>query len=409
MPRASGDTFEVTVTSQPTSPAQTCSVASGSGLVASAPVTSPVVTCVTNAYRVGGTVSGLTGAGLALRLNGGQELDVAGDGGFTFAGAVEAGQPWEVSVAAQPAGAWQTCSVSGGSGTMVAGEVRSVSIQCGTLAFAVGGNVTNLSGSGLVLLQGGAGDLPIAARGGFAFADPVASGASYAVTIKEQPTNPWQTCSVAAGSGTVASAPVSDVVVSCATDAFPVGGSVSGLSSPGLVLGNGADEVTVVEDGNFELPPVASGSSYSVVVMVQPEVPSQTCTVVDGTGVVSGAAVTGVTVTCANNSFTVGGTATGMQPAGLELVNGSDTVTLDFDGSWNFPTPIDSGTWFDVQLVSQPPTLACSIEQGMGHVGRAPVTSVVVTCGCAEGLADCDGNPGNGCEHAGSCDDGGPY
>jgi hypothetical protein len=410
MPRASGDTYEVTVTSQPTGPAQTCSVASGSGLVTGAPVSGPVVTCVTNAYSVGGTVSGLTGAGLALRLNGGEQLEVVANGHFTFDGAVEAGQPWEVSVAAQPADPWQACSVSGGSGTMVAGEVESVSVQCGTLAFAIGGNVTNLSGSGLVLQQDGAGDLSISARGGFAFADPVASGATYAVTIKEQPTNPWQTCSVAAGSGTVASWPVSDVVVSCATDAFPIGGSVNGLSGQGLVLGNGADEVAVTSEGSsFELPPVASGASYSVVVVAQPEGPSQTCTVIDGTGVVAGDAVTGVSVTCANNAFTVGGSATGMPPVGLELANGSDTVILDFDGPWNFPAPVDSGTWYDVQVVSQPPTLACSIAQGVGQVGTAPVTSVEVTCGCAVGLADCDGNPGNGCEHAGSCADGGPY
>jgi hypothetical protein len=264
---------------------------------------------------------------------------------------------------------------------MVAGEVQSVLVQCGTLAFAVGGNVTNLSGSGLVLQLGGAGDLPISARGGFAFAQPVASGSSYEVTIKEQPTNPWQTCSVGAGDGTVASAPVTDVVVSCATDAFAVGGSVSGLSGSGLVLGNGADGVAVTSEvGSFELPAVASGASYSVVVVAQPEWPSQTCTVVDGTGVVGGAPVTGISVTCAIDSFTVGGTATGMPLEGLVLVNGEETVTLDFDGPWHFPVPVDSGSWYDVQVVSQPPTLFCSIEVGSGEVGLGPVTTIVVSC-----------------------------
>jgi hypothetical protein len=38
----------------------------------------------TPTYTVGGTVSGLTGAGLVLELNGGSDLNVAADGSFNF-------------------------------------------------------------------------------------------------------------------------------------------------------------------------------------------------------------------------------------------------------------------------------------------------------------------------------------
>jgi hypothetical protein len=164
------------------------------------------------------------------------------------------------------------------------------------------------------------------------------------------------------------------------------------------VLGNAGQAITVLNDGSFELPAVVSGSSYAVTLVAQPTWPSQTCTVVDGTGVMAGAAVTTVAVTCATNLFTVGGTATGMPPASMRIISGGEVLFLDFDGPWAFTTPVASGASYDVQVLSQPPTLACSIAQGTGVVGSEPVTSVEVTCGCAGGLADCDGNPGNGCE-----------
>ena len=323
---------------QPTAPAQTCAVTAGSGLVVGGPVTTPTVACVTNTYAVGGTVSGLTGSGLVLRLNGGGDLAVGASGAFAFAGRVEAGRTFEVSVAAQPSAPWQACAVAGGSGTVVAGDVTGVAVVCATQAYAVGGNVTGLEGSGLTLQQSGGDDLAVSARGGFAFATPVASGAAYAVTVTAQPTAPWQTCGVTAGTGSVAAAPVTDVTVSCLTDSFAIGGTVTGLAGGQVILGNGADTVTVSGDGSFVLPAVASGASYAVGVRAQPTGPSQTCSVSQGSGVVAGAPVTSVDVTCVTSLFSVGGTATGMPPAGLQLGNGLDLIVLDFDGPYAFPT-----------------------------------------------------------------------
>ena len=45
---------------------------------------------------------------------------------------------------------------------------------------------------------------------------PVASGASYAVTVEANPTNPWQTCTVGNGSGAVGNTAVTDIF--CSTD-----------------------------------------------------------------------------------------------------------------------------------------------------------------------------------------------
>jgi len=50
--------------------------------------------------------------------------------------------------------------------------------------YTVGGTVTGLSGSGLVLQNGGGADLPISASGTFTFATRMLSGTSYSVTVK---------------------------------------------------------------------------------------------------------------------------------------------------------------------------------------------------------------------------------
>jgi len=81
--------------------------------------------------------------------------------------------------------------------------------------YTIGGTVTGLTGSGLVLQNNGGGDLAVSsATGAFTFTAGLADGAAYAVTVKTQPTSP-QNCVVTNGSGTVDSANVIDVAVVC--------------------------------------------------------------------------------------------------------------------------------------------------------------------------------------------------
>src|SRR5688572_10241243 len=77
--------------------------------------------------------------------------------------------------------------------------------------FTVGGTVTGLAGSGLVLQNNGGGDLAIANNGAFTFTGRLADGASYSVTVLSPPTAPLQTCSVANGSGAIAAANVANI------------------------------------------------------------------------------------------------------------------------------------------------------------------------------------------------------
>ena len=169
-------------------------------------------------YTVGGTAAGLSGAGLVLQLNGGGNLAVSTNGTFTFGAQLEDGAAYTASVLTQPTNPSQTCSVTGGSGT-VGGANVTVSVVCITNSFTIGGTVSGLTGSGLVLRNNGGNSVAIGVNGRFTFSTPILSGATYLVTVSTQPSGP--TCAVSSGSGTVGAGNVINVVVGCGT--FSIG------------------------------------------------------------------------------------------------------------------------------------------------------------------------------------------
>ena len=77
-------------------------------------------------YSIGGTVTGLSGT-LVLNDNGGDALTISSNESFTFATALANGAAYDVTVATQPAG--QTCTVSGGSGSVSGANVNSVTVD----------------------------------------------------------------------------------------------------------------------------------------------------------------------------------------------------------------------------------------------------------------------------------------
>jgi hypothetical protein len=79
--------------------------------------------------------------------------------------------------------------------------------------YSVGGTITGLNASGLVLQVNNGDTLPVPANStGFTF-DGLASGATYDVTINTQPTG--ESCTVTNGTGIIGSANVTNVVVTC--------------------------------------------------------------------------------------------------------------------------------------------------------------------------------------------------
>lgn len=180
----------------------------------------------TATYTVSATVSGLSGSGLVLQDNAGDDKTVSANGSFEFATSLASGAAYQVSVKTQPDSPAQTCIVANGSGTVAAADVSNVSVTCvNAAAYTVGGTVSGLAGTGLVLQDNAGDDTSVAANGSFTFATKLASGAAYAVSVKTQPSSPAQTCTVANGSGTVGVASIGNVAVTCVaadTDTRPL-------------------------------------------------------------------------------------------------------------------------------------------------------------------------------------------
>ena len=133
--------------------------------------------------------------------------------------------------------------------------------------------------------------LSVSANGPFTFATPLACGAGYNVTVKTSPSG--QTCTVSNGSGTVASANVTNVAVSC-TNIRPRRLLLDRRDCFGAVRDrglqdNGGDDLSVSSNGSFTFATaVMEGAGYNVTVRTNPS--GQTCTVTGGSGTVGSAA-----------------------------------------------------------------------------------------------------------------------
>jgi uncharacterized repeat protein (TIGR03803 family) len=249
-------------------------------------------------YTVGANVSGLSGKGLVLQLSGGATVAVTANGPATFATSLVSGKSYQVTVQTQPSTPQQVCSVANGSGTIGAGNVT-VAVTCVTLTYTVGVSVSGLSGSGLVLALNAGNNLAVNANGSATFATPVASGATYQVTVATQPSSPQQVCSVANGSGTIATSNVT-VNVTCVTSGYTVGVTVQGLSGSGLVLQlNGGSNLPITANGQATFAaPVVPGAPYAISVQTQPSSPAQTCVLTRSSATITDRNVNNASVSC---------------------------------------------------------------------------------------------------------------
>lgn len=166
-------------------------------------------------FSIGGVVADLEGSGLVLQNNGGDDLAIASDGPFTFTTELEDGETYDVTVFSHPENPSQTCEVSNGGGTISGADVTDVEVDCVIDTFTVGGTISGLEGTGLVLQNNGGDDLAVDENGSFTFAAELPQGQGYEVTVSIQPEAPNQSCLVENGTGTMPAENVDDIVVEC--------------------------------------------------------------------------------------------------------------------------------------------------------------------------------------------------
>ncbi|WP_162251089.1 LamG-like jellyroll fold domain-containing protein [Acidovorax sp. Root568] len=158
--------------------------------------------------------------------------------------------------------------------------------------------------------------------------------------------------------GTVSNWVDSNVSSLCLPPTYIVGGSVSGLAGTGLKLQlNGANDLLITGNGAFQFPAMADGASYSVTVASQPTTPAQFCSVINGSGTLSGGDVSSLQVTCAT-------AAPSAPPTNAVATPGNAQATV----SWSAPSD-DGGAPITAYLVTGLPGGTCSVS------GAPPATT----------------------------------
>ena len=320
---AAGSSYAVTISTQPTGLA--CSVAKGMSTMPASDVTTVAVTCTDQPFTLGGTISGLTTSGLVLINDSDTRMVSANATTFTMPTAVDFGSSYTLSVHTQPTGL--TCSFSSSghaapsSGTMPANNVTNVALVCSPQSYALGGTVSGLTSGTLTLANGSGSDtVNVTANGAFQLPANVAYGSTYAVTVQTQPAG--QTCTVSNGTGPMPASAVTNVTVTCAAATYTIGGSVSGLTTTGLVLqNNGADNTSIAANATqFSMnTAVAYASAYDITMLTQPT--GQACQVANGSNTAVSANVTSVQVSCQNQlTYTTPGPYAWTVPSGVTSI-----------------------------------------------------------------------------------------
>jgi trimeric autotransporter adhesin len=187
------------------------------------PVLTQTVNQASTLYSIGGRLIGPpVGSAVTLLDNGTDALAVRANGQFTFATRLASGATYNVTVSTQPKG--ETCKVINGSGAVGSANVTNVVVSCTRVpTYTIGGTVKGLSGGAVTLLDNGGNAQTITTNRAFTFTTRLATGATYDVTVGTQPVD--QICKVTRGTGTVKSANVTNVAVTC------TGAAVAGLTS----------------------------------------------------------------------------------------------------------------------------------------------------------------------------------
>jgi len=381
-----GDDYLVTVSTQPSSPAQDCVVGNDSGTVDGTDITGIVINCTTDSFTVGGTVSGLAGNGLTLKLDNNSAISISANGTYSFPTLISSGTNYQVSIINQPTTLNQTCTLINANGNVNNTNVTDVNVSCVTETYKVGGSIMGLLGT-LVLHNNGVDDLTIVQQdGAFSFATKLDDGSDYLATVFSQPTDPVQNCVISNDSGKISGMDINGININCTTNSFTVGGMVSGLAGNGLTLDLNGTTVTI-NKGSTSYTFAAlinSGIDYAVSITEQPNNLKQSCLLANESGTIGNTNVTNVNVNCVTNTYSIGGEVFGLIASStLELQNnGVDDLTISGNGTFTFTTVLLDGSNFDAAVSVQPvsPTQNCVTTNGKGKVNGADIIGIVINC-----------------------------
>ncbi|MCW7493420.1 hypothetical protein ND861_12300 [Leptospira sp. 2 VSF19] len=170
---------------------------------------------------------------------------------------------------------------------------------------------------------------------------------------------------------------------------FKISFTVSGLLGSGLVvnLNSGSEILTVNADGKYDFSTVLnSGNNFNVSIQTQPTLPTQTCSVSGGSGVVGRGNIDSIIINCDPLRYALSGTITGLDGiTGLVLTNSFDGATLNVavaSGTFAFTQTYLDGTSYNVSVTTQPnhPVQNCVTTNGVGVIAGADITNINIVC-----------------------------
>ena len=340
-------------------------------------VTNANVTCTTQTYPLGGTVSGLAAGNVTITNTVNTDAISVGNGNYLFDQNIAYAGNYNVIVVS-PNGL--TCSVSNGNAVMAVGGEFNVSVVCLPRPYMLGGSVSGLLSNTNVTMTDG-NDTIAAGNGNFTFPTGVAYNSNFMVALS----NPnGQTCAFTSNSNVGVMPPYNDlnVLVTCATQTYLLGGAISGLlTNTNVTLADGND-IVATSNGNFTFPTGVAYNSNFHVSLTNPN--GQTCvfTSNSNTGVMPASNDTNVLVTCTTNTYTLGGAISGLlSNTNVTLSDGNDTIS-HANGPYLFSTLLPYTRAYSITIIN-PNGQTCAFNPntvGNGNMPASVVSNANVVC-----------------------------
>lgn len=392
-PIAEGGSYSVKIIRQPETLSCKLDETTASGTMGTTPISSLKITCVPAVFhKITGTYSGLhVGTTLqiyaedttALRLNSANITlsSINGlSGSFDLGTSFAENEPYHLMVKDTTTG--EVCSIQNGSGVMGTQDINNVTVICSGQGYSVGGSVSGLTGSGLVVSnQYDETKLSIAA-GATQFVTPkvYAENGSYNLGISTQPSGQFCTLSTPTNSsqsqtqvyGSVGSNDINDLVINC-QEAHSITGTIQGLADNGLSVtttGFSVSKQNYADRGvnliNFGM--VAKGQAYSISIARQPS--DLRCVIAQGQqGVMGSADINNVVIQCQ-----------GAIPQSTHIAEISRDITVSGTYTVSHTSTYDIYNWFETKVL---------LDDGVVNIYRDQIDYMPLPGGCYSGIGLC--------------------
>ncbi|MDH5376749.1 MAG: hypothetical protein OEX00_00325 [Gammaproteobacteria bacterium] len=404
-PVLSGWSYNLSIAEQPQFPFQSCNITQqASGTISDGDVNSVSIACITNEYTVSGNVSNLLGSNLKLskkildstgQVIGEPDIFSASNSGsfdFSFNEKVKSGYTYVLDVNSQPTSPWQTCNIVEGKTAKVQDSpILTPKIVCTTNTYKVAGEVNNLLGSGLdlqlVVTDQSNNTIATQAKSivgtgtiHFDFETGIESGHLYKIIATSQPELPYQTCVDI--EGTITNSNQSNLTVDCSTNAYKIGGNLTGLydTSSLELISNEGETLTLSQNGAFFFEtPTKSGEDYSISVSKHPA--GQKCSIDKPTASVTNLEIMDIAISCQNESYAVGGTISG-HSGQIQIKNSTGEALTIAEGqtTFRFSEKVEFPNSYSVDLLTKPFRQDCFVDNSSGRIDEVEVNNISIVC-----------------------------